>query len=150
MGFLAPWVEAPVMPDSECPPAGIVFSRSPWLEHGTHHSHQELLQVFCPQSPFSLRKRPLSEGCQVAFLRSRGCGGLYGHLGSLTLTTGIGHCSGLRALSVVLPQPRPVVICPAHMARVLTLQIQAALETSWPAPELVNRGFRPLEQVVVV
>ena len=68
----------------------------------------------------------------------------------LTLTTGIGHCSSLLALYVVLSQPRPVVICPAHMARVLTLQIQAALETSWPAPELVNGGFRPLEQVVVV
>ena len=37
--FLAPWVEAPVMLDSECPPAGVVFSRSPWLERGAHHSH---------------------------------------------------------------------------------------------------------------
>ena len=104
----------------------------------------------CPQSPFSLCKRPLHEGSQVAFLRSRGCGGLYGHLRSLTVTAGTGNCNGLLALSVVLPQPRPVVICPAHMARVLTLQIQAAFETSWPAPELVNRGFRPLEQVVLV
>ena len=83
-------------------------------------------------------------------MRSRGCGGLYGHLRSLTVTAGTGNCNGLLALSVVLPQPRPVVICPAHMARVLTLQIQAAFETSWPAPELVNRGFRPLEQVVLV
>ena len=38
VAFLAPWVEAPLMLDSECPPARI-FSGSAWLEHGTHHSH---------------------------------------------------------------------------------------------------------------
>ena len=42
---------------------------------------------------------------------------------SLRVPAGIGNYSILLALSVVLSQPRPVVICPAHMACILTLQI---------------------------
>ena len=123
---------------------GISYSSWPWLGSGRQHGPSTSSWLSCRWSPFSLPKRPLRGGPQMAFRRGPGRGLSCGRLRGPCVSPWVhGGASELQGLSFPVPEVLPHVLAALHpvpAAHVLTLQTRAASGTSWPAPAVSDAG----------